>query len=655
MRALLTIGLAVGLAAASWGQRTGSPLTGPVTIITSNLTVAGSSVAAGTNMVAVTNGTLVTLSSTAAGTSVAAGTNVVAVTNGSVVTLNATQDLATDIPVLPATNHLADAHFVIVSGSGETAPIRLLSETNLSNPLHVVSNQVQTVVENLTTVSNQVNSLQSNFVIVTADQDLPTAISNLTSGQTLFVMPGIYDITAQCPTSGLHSITADVLAGSVLANVSNVNIVGIAYPTIYSTNYGNFLALANTTNVTVSGLRFESNRPAMPTNAWTEAENDGITCAALLLCKTNLGSVIEDCRFYRMPNQGVSGLYIAKDQVNVTVRRCRFQEVGQTNDIPPWQAGGVPGSIVSGWIDGAPVSGVGPGWIIEENYLEASTRGIELQCGQGGVYGTVISNVIVRKNVIMKNEEKCLWIANGEPYVNVEFTDNYISEFIARRTNSVPQGIVVGGGTNIVIRGNTIHGGYRTLVNGQAQGILVRQPTTNAINIANVVIENNRISDLGSSSIGSPGRAIEVNGEVTRANKIRNVTIRNNKIDRIWYYAYGIVVWNGSSTEVTNGMDVANIFIQGNDISNIQSSGYPEYAPITLLVGSNICVNANRAYDLAYPEASKVTHYGMRIGPNVTNVVIGWNDFSGCKGGITNAAETDNYTFTVTDTNQWYY
>lgn len=71
---------------------------------------AGVAIAAGTNVIAVTNGSVVTISSTGGGGSnVAAGTNIVGVTNGSTVVLSASTNLATTTNLVTTSNVLASA------------------------------------------------------------------------------------------------------------------------------------------------------------------------------------------------------------------------------------------------------------------------------------------------------------------------------------------------------------------------------------------------------------------------------------------------------------------------------------------------------------------------------------------------------------------
>ena len=399
---------------------------------------------------------------------------------------------------------------------------------------------------------------------------LKKAFADAQNGDEILIQPGRYTIKPAHPAGNW---------GAPLQLIGKTNITVRAAGDgveIFGEGAGEFIILAGCSSITFDKISFRSNRaPIQPAN-WLYS--------VIMLYGQNEKLSFERCRFLSFGDHAISQLYGIKETTDVVIRNCYFADGGDR--------------IVG---DGAAVSGISSGWLVESNLVERCLIGFEIEGPWGSCHGAII-----RKNTIIKPTGAGIVIfatsGKSSDFTDIEISDNLIKDGLQDSPQAaLPLGILLGGGERIQVLRNTIDNCAYSGIVGNA----------NWADLRDVVIEGNAVTNAGFYGI----QLYEFS-----TNQVSNALIRSNTVSGARLSG---VLTAGRNVRIL-GNTIVNCASAGRfagiDIENAGwSEGVPRGQTENVEIEDNFIGNQNTDFQ----------DYGIWVRPGVGTVRIAANRFKG--------------------------
>ncbi len=441
-----------------------------------------------------------------------------------------------------------------------------------------------------------------NYINVGGDLEVP--LTNAVAGGCYDIGPGTYQIFARTNFPG----NGDGRSGITLRNKSRLTIEGHGYPILSFTNIGGGILMADCDHITLRGLVLSGTHP-LTTNLPITSQ---LFIGAIEI--TNCSHVlIEDCVISNWVAHGILDLGVLGNGVdstnNIVIRRNFITRCGRW--IP-----------AEGRYEGSACEPNG-GWIVEQNRIEDTSRGVEMYPNDVGGIG-FRRHMVVRHNWF-KNilDSAVLGIGpTGTNLVSADIYGNTIEQVIGFVHFNGSNELV--GATGITCENIAEARVQANTIKGKANGMYLNWTST--IGTEKVAILDNAISDTSptAASIGGGIGLQAASGSGGAGTLQRDILIARN----FFYNTQNRAMY----------ISLRDAIIENNWLQNCDRAAFTTSA-IQLIDTGNGASNVVFRWNTIRDEGSALTQWGIQIDSGCEKVRLENNRIDNMgRGAITNSA-----------------
>lgn len=363
------------------------------------------------------------------------------------------------------------------------------------------------------------------------------------SGDQVLLSSGEYLVTPEVVP--WYDPLPEYMAPIQLVGKSHLTLEGESGAIIVHKGAGDVFTLKDCTNIVVQGIRFQGDKPSVPTGEREDGKISPLLFSTIHFRGDCDRIKITDCVFDKFGNHAISHLWSPKATKNVEIYNCTFTDGGAVN-------------VHNLVIDGAAVSGIGSDWKVHHNVITECQRGLEIEC----ISKTLKKNILLSENTLTNMYDYGIMLfANCSEKPSLTYQDITISSNILQ---DVHYGILITGGDKLRVISNKVD-------HSEEVGIGIMSSFDE---LSNLEVFGNRVSNCNQ-------RGIQV---VEQTYDLSNAHIHDNYVEV-----------TGNSGILVSG---DNIMVEKNECRNCGWTSL--YGGIEVNFGTRIMVCENNLYNRNY-------------------------------------------------------